>query len=634
MRAAAAQTVLIGPRVIHWSRGSFDPGARRCACWWPGARARLRKRFQLQPSCATNRGSGPRGVEDFPAPRLVRIASISCDQHAHPEPGGHHVELADYVRMIRKSWILIVALVLVALGAAAAYSLTETPEYSASAKVFVSVQSNDTVNDLVQGNTFTQNRVRSYSELVSTPVVLGPVIEELGLSDSVQALASRVTATAPLDTTLIRIDAVSTNAGEAADLANAASQSLASAVNELEAPQASAAASPVRITQVSDAVAPSSPVSPNIPLNLALGLLIGLALAFTAALLRQSLDARIRDAHDIGRITTAPVIGGIPLHPKANTQPLTAQEDPGSARAESFRTLRTNFQFLGGRRGRRSFVFTSPAQGEGKTTTLLNLAIALSEAGRSVVVVDADLRQPAVAELMGLKNDRGLSDVLVGRLAFEDVVQPWSEVGLLEVVPAGSIPPNPSELLGSVPMLELLELLEQRYEYVLLDSTPLLPVTDAAVLSASVGGTVLVVAAGRTRKAQVQGAVNALENIDVAVAGIVLTMLPTTGMNGYRYVGTPPDQASWASFQGKVVPHPVESTSSSFVSRGRRAAQPESVALPPTVDRPTRGDADTGVIQSGVPDPTWPQASGRFDSPMPPGAVEPPRNLEPGQDPK
>src|SRR3954453_3510976 len=208
-------------------------------------------------------------------------------RHPSREP---HVELRDYLRIIRKGWILILAVALLCIGAAAAYSFLKTPEYSASAKVFVSVQSNDNVNDLVQGNTFAQNRVKSYSELVTTPLVLRPVIKDLGLNGTEAEVAKQLTATAPLDTSPIQIDATSTDPKQAAALANAASASLAQVVDKIEAPQPSTGASPVRITQVTDAVEPTVPESPNIPLNLALGALIGLALGLGVAVLRETLD--------------------------------------------------------------------------------------------------------------------------------------------------------------------------------------------------------------------------------------------------------------------------------------------------------------------------------------------------------
>jgi succinoglycan biosynthesis transport protein ExoP len=487
------------------------------------------------------------------------------------------VELRDYVRIIRKGWILITAIALAAIAAAAAYSFVKTPEYSASAKVFVSVQSNDTVTDLVQGNTFAQNRVKSYAEIATTPKVLDPVIRQLSLPDTAAQLAARLTATAPLDTSLIQIDATSTDPAEAADLANAVSQSLASTVGELETPQAGTGASPVRITQVTDAVAPTGPESPNIPLNLALGALIGLALGLGVAVLRETLDARIRGEHDIRGLSTAPIVGGIAFDSRAPERPLIVQDDPRSIRAESFRTLRTNFQFLGGADQRRSFVVTSSVQGEGKTTTVANLAIALADAGRRVVVIDADLRRPRLADMLGLEGAVGLSDLLIGRGDFDDLVQPWGN-GNLDVLPAGRIPPNPSELLGSTAMVELIARLEGRYEYVLFDAAPLLPVTDAAVLSTYVSGVLIVVASGRTRKAQLRQTVAALGNVEISPSGIVLSMLPAKGPDaygygyGYGYVADPTENPNWAPAVETVIPRPAEPTSAEAVGPRRSGA--------------------------------------------------------------
>lgn len=468
------------------------------------------------------------------------------------------MELRDYLRIIRTSWIVIIAVTLVALGAAVAYSVVKPPVYAASAKVFVSVQNNDTVTDLVQGNAFSQSKVKTYAELVTTPAVLAPVIEALGLDASVTNIAERVTATVPLDTTLIQIDATAADPGEAADIANAASQSLAAAVDELETPQSDGGVSPVRITQVTEALVPESAVSPNIPLNLALGFLVGLALGLGIAVLRETLDTRIRGEHDITGLTSAPLVGGIAYDAKASERPLIVQDDPRSVRAESFRTLRTNFQFLRGG-GRRSFVFTSSVQAEGKTSTVANLAIALAEAGRSVVVVDADLRRPRLADLLGLDGAVGLSDLLIGRAEFDDLVQPWGRGGV-DVLPAGRIPPNPSELLGSTAMVELLAQLEERYDYVLFDAPPLLPVTDAAVLAGHAAGAILIVAAGRTRKAHVRATVAALDKVSVVPVGVVLTMLPAKGPDayGYGYVADPAQNAEWSRQEDSRIPRPAE----------------------------------------------------------------------------
>lgn len=501
------------------------------------------------------------------------------------------MELRDYLRILRKGWLLILAITVVAIGAAAAYSFIKTPEYSATAKVVVSVQGgNANVSDLVQGNTFTQNRVKTYAELVTTPIVLNPVIEQLNLDMTVTELAAAITATAPLDTSLIQIDAASTDPAEAADIANAASLSLADRVDEIEAPDSTTGVSPVKITQVTDALVPLSPVSPNIPLNIALGALIGLALGVGIAVLRETLDTRIRNEHDVNAISETPIVGGIAFDAKASERPLIVQADPRSIRAESFRALRTNFQFLGAGTGgdrRSTFVFTSSVQAEGKTTTVANLAIALSDAGRSVVVVDADLRRPRLADMLGLEGAVGLSDLLIGRASLNDIIQPWGS-GSLDVLPAGRIPPNPSELLGSSTMHDVIRKLEERYEYVLFDAAPLLPVTDAAVLSTYASGTIIVVAAGRTRKAQLRGTLMALLNVETKPVGFVITMLPTKGPDAYSYgygYGYIADSESEANtMDTTVIPRPAALITSSIPIVSAAPGPRRGAAAPAAVD--------------------------------------------------
>jgi capsular exopolysaccharide synthesis family protein len=445
------------------------------------------------------------------------------------------VELRDYIRILRKSWVLIAVLLFVGIGAASAFSLLQTPKYSSSAKVFVSTSGGSSVSDLQQGNTFTQQRVKTYADLATTPIVLLPVIAELGLNVSSSELAAMVTASAPLDTTLIEISVTNVDAALAAQIATSVSESLTLAVENIETSTSDAAnVSPVKLTLVQHAEVPQEPVSPNVPLNIALGGLVGLALGVSLAVLREALDNRIRNERDVELITDVPILGGIVFDAKASERPLIVHDDPRSPRAESFRTLRTNLQFLDVGRENRSFVITSSIQSEGKSTTAANLAITLSDAGARVLLVDADLRRPKVHEYLGLEGAVGLTDLLIGRAEPEDVIQPWGK-GELFVLPAGKIPPNPSELLGSDALVKLIGEFNRAFDVVLFDAPPLLPVTDAAILARTVGGTIVVCAAGRTHKNQLKGAFSALSNVDAPVSGVVLTMLPTKGPDAYGY---------------------------------------------------------------------------------------------------
>ena len=440
------------------------------------------------------------------------------------------MELSDYIRILRKNWLVIIVLTLVGLGAAAAYSLTRTPIYESSSTVFVSTQTGGTAAELQQGSNFTQARINTYVGLVTTPVVLNPVIAELDLGVTASELRSDVTASAALNSTLITITVSDPDPVQAADIANAVAASLSSAVPQLE-PEAADGSSPVRLSRVSDAQPALKPSSPNVPLNLALGALVGLALGIGVAVLRTTLDNRVRTPRDAEQITGAPAIGAIAFDSKAKERPLIVHADPLSPRAESFRALRTNLQFLD-MGGRASFVITSSIPAEGKSTTTINLAIALADAGKRVALLDTDLRKPKVAEYLGMEGGAGLTDVLIGRAKVGDVMLPWGGRSLY-VLPAGKVPPNPSELLGSRQMALLLEVLERDFDVVLCDAPPLLPVTDAAILARATSGALLVVSAGRTTKHQLTGATEALATVGAKLAGFVMSMVPTRGPDSY-----------------------------------------------------------------------------------------------------
>jgi capsular exopolysaccharide synthesis family protein len=442
------------------------------------------------------------------------------------------MELTDYIRILRKNWIIIVLATLLGVGVAAGYSLTRTPLYEAQSTVFVSTQAGGTVAEMQQGQSFTQSRVTTYSNLVTTPIVMNPVIAKLDLGLSANALAGAVTASSPVNTTLITVSVENPDPLLAADIANALAASLTSAVEAIETPNGSDD-SPVRLTRVKDAIPALAPSSPNVTLNLVLGGLIGLALGIGIAVLRAVLDTRIRTPQDLTPVTDAPLIGAIAFDPKAKDRPLIVHADPLSPRAESFRALRTNLQFLD-MGGRNSFVVTSSIPSEGKSTTTINLAIALADAGKRVALLDADLRKPKVAEYLGVEGGAGLTDVLIGRANVGDVMHPWGD-RTLYVLPAGKIPPNPSELLGSSQMSALLELLERDFDVVLCDAPPLLPVTDAAILAKATSGALVIVSAGRTNRHQLSGAIDSLLTVGAKVAGIVLSMVPTRGPDAYAY---------------------------------------------------------------------------------------------------
>lgn len=314
---------------------------------------------------------------------------------------GPSLELHDYLRILRRSWVLVVATTLAGILGGGAASILIKPTYTAETQLFVAIQGSGTVTELQQGNTFSQARVQSYVKTVSTPVVLQPAIDSLGLGISAGQLSSRVKASTDLNTVLINISVDDSSPVLAAATAEAIANSLITAVDGLEKPK-TGGTSPVSLSVITPATAPLSPSAPNTQLNLILGLIIGLAAGIALALLRATLDNRIRGEDDVRRITDAPVLGGIAFDPDSTKKPLLTQAPQQSPRAESFRQLRTNLQFANVTGQAKSVLLTSSLPGEGKSTTATNLAIALAQAGQSVCLIDADLRRPMVSEYLGL----------------------------------------------------------------------------------------------------------------------------------------------------------------------------------------------------------------------------------------
>lgn len=443
------------------------------------------------------------------------------------------MDLRDYLRILRRNWILILVLTLTGLLGGGAASVLIKPTYTATTQLFVSIQNSGSVLELQQGNTFSQARVQSYVKTVTTPVVLQPAIDSLGLNVTADELSKRVTATTDLNTVLINIAVSDPSPVQAAAIAQAVADSLIKAIDSLEKPK-TGGTSPVGLSIITPAEAPTVPSAPNTKLNLLAGLAAGIALGLCAAILRTTQDSRIRGESDLRRVTDAPILGGIAFDQEAIRKPLLTQTAPQSPRAESFRQLRTNLQFANVSGNAKTVLVTSSLPGEGKSTTATNLAIALAQAGQTVCLIDADLRRPMVNEYLGLERNAGLTTALVGAADVNDLLQPWGENSLF-VLTSGQIPPNPSELLGSDEMKQLIVRLEHAFDSVVIDAPPLLPVTDAAVLSQHVGGVVVVVGSQKLKHQDLEKSLNALKMVGAAVLGIVLNRLPVKGPDAYAY---------------------------------------------------------------------------------------------------
>jgi len=459
------------------------------------------------------------------------------------------MQLFPALRIVLAGWYLIAVGLVVGGATGALASALTTPVFSSQTRLFISVAGtpDPSASDLAQGSTAAQQKIRSYLDLITSPIVLEPAIAEAGDAPSTAgALASRVSASSPTGSTIVSISVEDDDPAKAADLSEAVARSFTTVVTTtLERPTAEGGAT-VSITEIAAAQIPQEPVTPRTGVNVLLGAVLGTLAGAAAVYLLAALSTRFRSMDDLASAFSEPVVGDIQFDGNSSKRPLIVLDDVASPRAESYRSLRTNVQFLGARgTSGRTIAVTSSRQSEGKTTTAANLAITLAESGMRVVVVDGDLRRPNLANTLGLEGAVGLSDLLVGRVELADVLQPWGRMSL-DVLPAGTIPPNPSELIGSEAMTQLVNELSLSYDVVVVDTPPLLAVTDAALVSSAVSSTLLVVAAKQTRRSDVQRALAALDRVGTSAAGLILTKSRRKrSSEGYYYdESSKPDEPS------------------------------------------------------------------------------------------
>ncbi|MGE3285972.1 MAG: Wzz/FepE/Etk N-terminal domain-containing protein [Pseudonocardia sp.] len=449
---------------------------------------------------------------------------------AAPASTGGGMELRDYARMLRRGWPVVLLVMAIFAGLAAAYLAVAPRHYEARAVLFVSTSQPESVVDLQQGSQFAANAATTYSVVVDSPTVLGAVADESQGRFDVDELVEMVSTSVPKSTTLVNVVVNSTDPVEAATIADAAAAAAARVLPTLEvSPDGD---SLVRVQQIERAVEPVDPVSPDAARVLAVGLIAGLCVGLGVTVTMQSLDTRIRRPEDVREHTAAPVVAVIPqltrsgrlakLFGRSRHQGgLVVRDAPLGAASEAFRILRTNLRWLEAT-DRRSLVVTSVDEDPDGAKVPANLAWSLAQAGRRVLLVDLDLRQPGVGDTLGVESDRGVADVLSGHADLGSVVLTTAHPRL-EVALPGHTTLSPSDLLSAPILTGVLRRMEHEYDHVILHCPPLRSYSDAVVVSGIAGGTVVCVTTGRTRAHELATALGALANVGVAPSGLVLT---------------------------------------------------------------------------------------------------------------
>jgi succinoglycan biosynthesis transport protein ExoP len=440
------------------------------------------------------------------------------------------VTFREFVGVLRARWRIVALSLLTVIGVTAVVTLQATPLYSASAKVYLSTTKATTDPKETGTYVITRQDLNTYVEVLNSPSVLERLRASIGLEPGAPV---DVTAGVSELTNVLDIRAVSSDPQLAAALANGAGPALAQAAQKFS-PLLATSGQEVQAEAIAPATVPVKPFSPDVQRNLLLAALVGLVAGIGLALLRHVSDTKVRGEDGVKELSDRPILGTIPLVKAASGQLLSIEEDPHGHHAEAIRRLRTNLLFVDVTTQGHSFVITSSNPGEGKTTTTVNLAMAMADAGAKVLLLDGDLRNPSVGRSLGLESAVGLTTILLGRAEPSDVIQRYRGTSL-HVLAAGEIPPNPSELLGSEAMSQLFQKLSQDFEFILVDSPPINPVIDAVLLNRLTHGLVMVVASEKTKRKDLESALNSLSTIEVPVAGFAVNLATAATGAAYRY---------------------------------------------------------------------------------------------------
>lgn len=443
------------------------------------------------------------------------------------------MDLNDFVKMIRTRWLTICVTAVLTIAAAVVYTFQQTPQYEASTRLFVSTVAGTSVADLYSGNRLAQDRVLSYAQLIMGETLAQRTVDRLNLDMGAATLAEKVKAKVRPDTVLIDVSVIDSSPVRARDIANALSDEFVLLVRDLETP-APGAAPDARVVVEQRATVPTVPVAPSKRKDVATGVLLGVMLGVGLALLREFLDNTVKDRETLERITGTSLVGVVPFDKSRRDHAAITFETDNSPTAEAFRKLRTNLQFLSVDNPPRLIAVTSSTPNEGKSTTSINIALALAEAGHGVLLIDGDMRRPSLARYLDVVGSVGFSTLLSGAASLDDVLQE-TKYPRLTVLASGAIPPNPSELLGSMTAKKVLKDLREQFDFVIIDTPPVLAVTDGAILAAESDGTILLVRADETKREQLAHGIRILQDVGAIVLGAVLSMAPIRSSKSYGY---------------------------------------------------------------------------------------------------
>lgn len=459
------------------------------------------------------------------------------------------MELIKYVRTLRR-WLVLILLAPVLAGVAAGVtSVLLPPVYEARVSLLVRPSQPLSSDATVQALT-TDQVSRTYAQLMTEPPLLAQVISDEHLRTTPDSLAKQVTVVPEPNTTILDVKVQNHDPALARDIANTLVTDFLQEIKQIEATEneTPTAQSHDNLVIVAPATRPDHPVFPNLPLNISVSVVAGLILGLGIAFVLDYLDQSVKADDDLTRAGLIP-LGHVPFVPAGRARgaellALTTADDTPAT--EAYRSLRTNVLFSGVDRDIRTIVVTSALPGEGKSRTAANLSIVLAQAGYKTLLIDCDFRRPSQHRMFGRLSNLGLANLILKDKLEADVIHPVAELSGLWLLPSGPIPPNPSELLGSGRMQELMAHFRQAFQYVIVDSPPVNLVTDATVVAARSDLVLLVAAYAETTIQSLRQAQVSLSHVGAHIAGAVLNKIKSEpggygqpyGNYGYTRVGS------------------------------------------------------------------------------------------------
>ena len=426
------------------------------------------------------------------------------------------ISISEIMEALQKRWKMIALITLTCSVIAGVLSFfVIKPTYEASTKLFIGKE--ESQNSAYDNNDIQmyQKLLKTYAEMIKNDELIEKAIREVNTTMTADEILGSLTVNPLTDTQILEIKLQGKKPEEIAEILNGINNEFIFQANEL-VPNGN-------VKVIREVRVPKDPVAPNKVMNIAIAFLLGLMVGVGLTFLLEYLDNTFKTKEAVEGTLNIPVMGVIPQmsnSPKSGKKYFVVEDDPKAVAAESYRTLKTNIQYSSFDEKHRVMVVTSSTPGEGKSTTTGNLALALAEGESKVILIDCDMRKPTVHKKFHVSNEKGLSDVLIGKVDIMEAAHKYNKN--LLVLTAGKIPPNPSEMLGSKTMKELLDRLKEVVDYIILDTPPVQAVADAQILSTRADGTLLVIKAGETKKEATENAINLLNKVNANVIGGIL----------------------------------------------------------------------------------------------------------------